>query len=698
MSAPLGRSLTGPVLVLFLAALAGLGLGPRGPRLTRRPDPMRHLMPGYVPTWDNDIAPLLQKHCASCHTVGGSAPFPLNTLTQARRRDAQIAEVLRSRYMPPWLPSAEGLPLHGDRRLSEDEIHQFEAWVAAGTPRGDTVAEVEVHQPEGDWRLGEPELVLRMAEPFRVPAEGPDIFRNLVIEVPLLGPRRVRAMEVRPGASRALHHAVITLDESRGSRELDARDPGPGFDGMMGAAQAWMPDGHFLGWLPGKGPFVAPAGMSWLLPARSDLVLQLHLKPTGKEEAAEVSIGLHFTDEPQTSFPVLLRLGSQELDLPAGDDDHRVQDSFTLPVDVELLSLWPHAHYLAVEMRVEAVLPGQAPRTVLHIPDWDLDWQDQYTLATPLKLPAGSELRMSYRFDNSEGNVRNPNHPPRRVLFGPRSEDEMADLWVQVLPSGEPDAWRLRQIFARHELEAMVRGSRFVIERSPEPEKRLQARFNLGIYLGRMERNGEAAEAFTEVLKLEPGNAMAHYNLGILTEREGQVDEALGHYRRALELEPANVESRYNLGRILLASSKLAEARSAFEEVLRQDPGYSAAHHNLGVIQVKEGDLGGAERSYRQALTLDPRASGTMNAMGKLAARRGDRREGIRWLEKSLEVDPRDADSRYNLALLVAQDGDLERARSLLQKLVQQGRASPRARRLLEEVEARQASPAGEAR
>jgi hypothetical protein len=175
--------------------------------------------------------------------------------------------------------------------------------------------------------------------------------------------------------------------------------------------------------------------MPWRLDEGNDLVLNLHLKPSGKPETTRVRIGLYLTPQPATAHPMLLQLEHDSaLDIPPGDASFRVEDSLTLPVAVEVLGVYPHAHYLGKVLEAWATLPNGSRRDLILIPNWDINRQSVYRLAKPLPLPAGSVLRMRYIYDNSSANVHNPHTPPIRVRAGNRSEDEMAHFWLQVLP------------------------------------------------------------------------------------------------------------------------------------------------------------------------------------------------------------------------------------------------------------------------
>ncbi len=61
---------------------------------------------------------------------------------------------------------------------------------------------------------------------------------------------------------------------------------------------------------------------------------------------------------------------------------------------------------------------------------------------------------MRYHYDNSADNVRNPHDPPQGVRAGNQSSDEMAHLWLEILPHGAGDRRReLQEAVLRHKLE-----------------------------------------------------------------------------------------------------------------------------------------------------------------------------------------------------------------------------------------------------
>ena len=551
-------------------------------------------------TFTHDIAPILYSQCATCHRPDGPAPFSLITYDDARRHAAQIAAATGRRYMPPWKPEPGYGDFVGARRLSDAQIATIGRWVAAGRVEGNASDLPAPPRVSTGWQLGEPDLVVTIPE-YTLRSDGADVFRNFVIAVPGSGTRYVRALEFRPG-SRAVHHANIRIDPTAASRRLDEADPEPGYEGVI-LHSADYPDGHFLGWTPGQTPPQGPNELPWQLDAGDDLVVQLHVQPTGKPEPIAPSIGLYFARDPPLRTPAILRLGRQNLDIPAGTPDFRVVDSYVLPVDAEIRAIQPHAHYRAREVNAWAILPDGARRPLVRIRNWDFNWQDQYRYATPFWVTAGTTLEMEYVFDNSDANPRNPNHPPERVSWGWRSSDEMADVWIQVMTRTESDRARLTGNVRRKMAAEDAVGCETLIARQPEHVDLRNDAASLYLELGQPR---DALRHFEAVARLQPQSAPAHYNVGVALEASGKTDDAGRQYEAALQLDPTYSLAHNNLGNLRLADHRLDDARHEYERAVETGPANAEARNNLGVVLLALGDAGAAVRYLEAAIRLRP--------------------------------------------------------------------------------------------
>jgi Tfp pilus assembly protein PilF len=600
---------------------------------------------GDAPTFTRDVAPIVFARCAPCHRPGQVAPFSLLTYKDVRGRAKQIARVTGRRFMPPWLPEPGYGEFAGERRLTDDEILTLRRWAEAGALEGEPADLPPLPAMAEGWRLGEPDLVAQLPETYTLPADGTDVFRNFAVPIPIATTRWVRGLEMLPDNPRVIHHATILFDRSEQARRRDAAESGPGWDGMF-FGNARFPDGHLLGWTPGMTPFQVGDDLAWRLEPGTDLVVQLHLLPSGKEESIRPSFGFHFAPAPGSRKPYVLRLGSRTLDIPAGEKRYVIEDAFELPIAVEVLGLHPHAHYVCREMKGWAVLPDGTEQWLLSIPEWDFNWQDEYRFAAPVALPAGTVLRMRFTYDNSADNERNPNQPPRRVVYGPQSSDEMGDLWIQVLPADPAERPQLESAFVRKDLQAETAGLEKLWQLHPDDYRYA---FDLADHYFADGELEQAEAALDAALRLEPGDADVHNLLGKVVQARGRSDQAIAHFQRALELEPEFAGAHLNLGNAFKAVRRPQEALVHYRRALEIAPDYVDAYNNLGNLLLVLGRRAEADAAYRRALQITPDSARTLNNLGVLLGIQGRHDEALRQFEQAVAIEPGYASARQNL-------------------------------------------------
>ena len=528
---------------------------------------------GEAPTFNRDIAPIVFHNCAPCHRPAGPAPFDLLSYTNVSARAEQIAFATETRYMPPWKPKRGYGRFAGERGLSAAQIATIRRWVEHGKQEGSPADLPPLPQWESEWELGKPDLIASMTSAYTLRADGPDVFRNFAIPLPVDSTRYVKALEFRPGNERIVHHATMMIDRSGAARRRDGRDGAPGFEGMS-FGEAEDADGHFLGWTQGKTPYPGSDSLAWRLDPGTDLLLQLHMLPTGKEESIEARVGLFFADAPPKRRPAMLRLGRKDIDIPAGASDHWIRDTYRLPVDVEVLTIYPHAHYLGREIRAYAELPDGEREWLIWIEDWDFSWQDDYRFSAPVFLPAGATLVMEYAYDNSAQNPRQPHDPPVRVRYGLHSTDEMGDLTLQILPRRLEDLERLRRDFYRKWLGQEIDGYKKLLEADPQD---WDTRHTLAMFYMRSGQRPLALEHFELALEYNPDYPEAHVNFGIALAQGRQWERAVAHFERALQSNPDFAEAHFNLGLMLEMLGRSSEAKPHFDAVIRQRPDMAEA-------------------------------------------------------------------------------------------------------------------------
>jgi tetratricopeptide (TPR) repeat protein/mono/diheme cytochrome c family protein len=551
-------------------------------------------------TFNRDIAPVVYRSCASCHRAGGSGPFPLVSYADVRGRLREVVTATAKHHMPPWLPE-DGFGDFDDatRRLTPAEIKLLSDWANSGAAEGspeDKPAPPPVNPQEYDgWTLGKPDLVIQAQQPVSVPATGADLFWNFVFSPAISSTRYVRAVDIRPGGPHMVHHANLVIDRYQISRKKE-KTPGAGFPGMDldPGGSVFDPPGHFLFWKPGSGPDVEPDGYAWRLEPGNDLILNAHLRPAGMQMMVQPSIALYFTDQKPTHAPLLIELDRDDkLDIPPGVRDFVVSDDLRLPVDVDVLAIYPHAHYLGKLLEGYATLPDGKRQWLIRVPDWDFDLQAVFRYKKPVFLPAGTVVSLRYHYDNSALNPHNPSKPPRRVRGGNNGTDEMSHLWLQVLPRGPGDR--------RREIEEAVMQRR--IEKDPRDSA---AYLDLGeIRLSRLDTQG-AITALDQAVRIAPNDSQAHNILGASLSRVGRSVDALGQFETALRLDESNVNARYNLVFALIKAGQTAEAAQQMEKVVAAFPKDASLHNLWGELLVQERKFDEAVAQFDEAIRLDP--------------------------------------------------------------------------------------------
>ena len=519
------------------------------------------------PTFTRDIAPIVYENCTTCHRPNGAGPFPLISYEDVANRARQIAQVTSSRYMPPWQPTIGYSDFLGERSLTQSEITTLREWMEARTPRGKSEDLPSPPTFADQWQLGPPDLIVKMETPYILPAEGYDQFRNFVIPIPVDSIQYIEAVDFHSTNSQVIHHAVFMFDRSEKARKHDMQDTEIGFDGMVfGEAQG--PDGHFLGWTPGKQAIRTPQ-FAWQLKPRTDLVAQLHMLPSGRPETIEIEVGFYFAKNAPIITPTLLRLGRKDIDIIAGNNNYSIRDTFHVPVDIKVASIYPHAHYLATKMHVYAKTITEEKIWLLHIDPWDFNWQDDYRYKKAITLKAGTKIVMEYTYDNSSDNPYNLNNPPKQVFYGLQSQDEMGELTLQVVTKNESDRLKLKKHYAQKWIKQEISG-------------------------------------YQMLAKANPNNSEYQHTLAMLYMQTGEIDKANTHFSNSINANPDYSEARVNFSIFLMRIGNSTEAKKQLMLALKNNPDYADAHFNLALILHNSGDKVESMHHFKEAALLRP--------------------------------------------------------------------------------------------
>lgn len=385
-------------------------------------------------TFHKDVEPILQKHCQECHRPGEVAPFSLLTYKDTRPWAKSIRENVLSRKMPPWFADPAYGHFSNDRSLSKQEIDTVVAWVDGGAKEGDLKDAPEPRQFTEGWNIPKPDLVISMSQPFHVPAKGEVPYQYVVLPTQFTEDKWIQAAEVRPSARSVVHHMVIFI---RGPRSNWLRDAAPGvpfvppggdFRNIGGGGNELL-----TAYTPGKIGDILSPGTGKLIRAGSDLVLQIHYTPDGKETDDLTKIGFVFAKAKPAQRAIGLAGQNLNFEISPNDPNYRVEARpITFPNGATITGFLPHMHLRGKAFEYRAVYPDGRSEVLLRVPKYDFFWQLDYKLAEPLKLPPGTRIECTAWYDNSSNNARNPD-PTATVRFGEQSWEEMMFGFFNVL-------------------------------------------------------------------------------------------------------------------------------------------------------------------------------------------------------------------------------------------------------------------------
>jgi hypothetical protein len=400
--------------------------------------------PTTTVTFYKEVLPVLQRDCQSCHRPGEAAPMSFLTYESTRPWAKAIKTAVLSRNMPPWFADPHVGKFANDRTLVKSEIDTLVAWADSGAEAGNPAdAPKPIAWVEG-WRIGKPDMVISMPEAFAVPAKGTIDYQYVIIPTGLTEDKYVQMAEARPGDPSVVHH-ILAFISAPGNQALRGAPKGVAFaprdlmkQQVARAAEGGQPrrqegGGGFgllalgdmlAGYAPGTLPNVLHPGQAKLVPAGSDIILQIHYTASGKATTDLSQIGLIFTTAKPTERVLTLAATTEDFLIPAGEPNYQVDAKLKLQEDATLVNMLPHMHFRGKDFQYRVTYPSGEKETLLNVPRYDFNWQLTYDLAQPRLLPKGTVIECTAHYDNSANNKYNPD-PTKAVPPGEQTWEEM---------------------------------------------------------------------------------------------------------------------------------------------------------------------------------------------------------------------------------------------------------------------------------
>ena len=394
-------------------------------------------------TYATDVAPVLYKHCTTCHRPGEIGPMSLLTYEEVRPWARAIKDNVVKGTMPPWHAD----PAHGtwlnDRRLSAEEKDAIVRWVDAGAPAGDLKSMPPKPTYTDGWVMGAPDAVVKMTTPYEVPATGEIPYQYVEVPTNFTEDKWVQAFEIRPGDRSVVHHVLVYArppqPAARRTPVFRPQNPpgplSPTMAAQLEEAKKNPQAARSLDPTVARGPLIAqiapgstfaryPAGTALRVPAGAILTFQMHYTTNGTAAKDQTSIGFQFAKEPPTTEIVTGAMVNTRFMIPAGVANHQIESAMEFLEDVTLYSLGPHTHLRGKRWEYRMTYPDGRTDVLLMVPNYDFNWQTGYVFASPLRVPKGAVLKAVATYDNSKENKSNPD-PTKDVYWGDQTWEEM---------------------------------------------------------------------------------------------------------------------------------------------------------------------------------------------------------------------------------------------------------------------------------
>jgi hypothetical protein len=377
-----------------------------------------------TPTFNKDIQPILANRCQTCHRAGEIGPMPLMTYSDVRPWAKAIKQSVATRRMPPWFADPHYGKFANDRSMTAGEIAQVTAWVDAGAPEGAAEDKRPPREFVEGWNIPQPDLVVGMEKAFAVPAGAKVDYQYIIIPLNLTEDKWVKMVESRPSDPSVVHHVVVFIRDAKSKwlRDVPPQTPFAPSDNARAHVGGFGNEILHI-YTPGNVPDVFAEGQAKLIPAGSDLVLQMHYTSTKKSTEDRTRVGMVWAKEPPKERIMTLAAGEEGFAIPPGADNYAVPGVFTMPNDGRLLSFFPHMHLRGKGFEMNVIRDGQK-ETLLKLPRYDFNWQLTYKLEQPVDLKRGMKVEAIGYFDNSPNNPYNPD-PKATVKWGEQSWEEM---------------------------------------------------------------------------------------------------------------------------------------------------------------------------------------------------------------------------------------------------------------------------------
>ena len=443
-------------------------------------------------SFGDEVLPILEDNCASCHTADGpgTAHLVLETAGDATGFDAEyIAAVVEVGYMPPWPADDGDVAFHGDRRLDDATRATMATWAEEGSIL-DVDPATPIVAPHGPAALDDIDAALT-GDPYKgSESNDADDYRCQIYDPLLEADRFLTGYGFEPDQTEVVHHALLFHVESSAREAAEATaaanpDIGWSCTGLAGFGAAGETK-QIMSWAPGQDPTVLPDDVGIAVAAGDFFVVQIHYHyepETADVPPDESTLLLDFADGADLAaaggsldpIDLTLYLGPAEIPCSTSEigplcdrqaavrklideqgpfagfvgDGLMAQCGATAAdfADMtdgiassscdhrarpgEIISIWGHEHEIGSSFRMTLNPETPDERVLLDIPRWDFDWQLNYAPVETIVLEPGDVIRVECEWDRSK---LPEDAEPRYIVWSEGTNDEMCYSQIITRP------------------------------------------------------------------------------------------------------------------------------------------------------------------------------------------------------------------------------------------------------------------------
>ncbi len=399
---------------------------------------------GTVPSYDNDIQPMMAQYCVRCHNPEGTAPVSFTEPAVVEAYAEYMLARIDAGEMPPPVSDPDCRDYVGSEHLSlpADQRDLLAEWIDTGKVMGPGLTEptesaVDLELPGADLEVY---LPVPYDPVFDDPTNPENEYRCFALEHERAETFFVTGLGPLVDALPLVHHIVVFKDSVA---DIPEHDPALGWDCIND--MDGLEIGMIAGWAPGALPVTFPEGTGYRVEPHERIVIQMHYYD-GAPDRPELTdqSGYAFTTTDAVDMELFIYpYGRESFVIPAGEEDWAFTSRDYIPESIDLgdveipfpttevLGVFPHMHQLGRSYELTLEHADGTEECVARSDSWDFDNQLTYMFRDSVEMGPGDTVKWTCSWNNSLSNPDLIHNPPIDIGYGERTDEEMC--WAFTL-------------------------------------------------------------------------------------------------------------------------------------------------------------------------------------------------------------------------------------------------------------------------